>query len=527
MVKVELSIKSLEELVEERIEKIIGVFENIGISVEEITKDVIIVEVNSNRLDWLCVEGIAKTLRFFLEKEKPQEEKIYDSQYTVIIDKSVKKVRPYTACAVVDVDFDDDLIRSIIQLQEKLHLTYGRNRKKFAIGIYPADKIEFPITFFAENPKKIKFIPLNETREMNGLEILENTEKGKEYKHLLEGKEVFPFFKDSKNQILSMPPIINSELTGKVTPETKRVFIECSGFNLHYLKKALNVIIHAFLVRKAKVYKVKVIDPDKSYVTPDFEWSKIEISEEMIDDYLGVIPNLSLLEKMGYIVLDNTVLVPPYRIDIMHQVDIIEDLAIAYGYDNFELEKSSIETIGEESRYSKIENKIRELLLGLEAVEVVTFNITNQSNVIDGISLYNSVNQEYTVLRDNLFFNLLDVVKENKMSIKQIIFEIGRVFEKKEKKFVEREKVCVMLCNRDVSEARQILEYILDRFMIEYKFKECNKYWFVPGRQIEVFDLNSDNLIGTVAEIHPQILKEKGIPFNVVFCEFYVDAILY
>ncbi|MEM2032008.1 MAG: phenylalanine--tRNA ligase subunit beta [Candidatus Woesearchaeota archaeon] len=518
MAKIEFNVKTIETLTGLTFGEIIPILPKLGISLEDYNEDQVSLEVNPNRIDWLSVEGIAKSIKFFKGIEKPKEEKILDSDYEVIIDKSVKEVRPYTVCAVAEIKFDEELIKSIIQLQEKLHLTFGRNRKKLAIGIYPAEKIKFPITFFAEDPKKVKFIPLNETREMNGLEILENHEKGKEFKHLLEGKKVFPFFRDANNSILSMPPIINSELTGRVTEETEKVFIECSGFNLFYLNKALNVIVNTLLVRGAKVYKVKVKDVDSIYETPDFNWKEYSLDKKMVFDYLGVDVDFKLLEKMGYIVKDDKILVPSYRADIMHNVDLIEDLAIAFDYDNFKIQQSNIESIAEESKYSKLSNKLRELLIGLDFFEMVNFNVTKIENTINPIHLYNSVNQDYNVLRDVLFLPMLENVKQNKQIVNQRIFEIGRTFENEEK-----EKLCAMLTNASVSEARQILEYILDRFNLKYKFEEIDEEIFIPGRQIRVLD-EKNKEIGIVAEIHPKILKERSIPFNVVFFEIYLDC---
>ena len=73
-----------------------------------------------------------------------------EKNYEVIVDSSVKDIRPYTACAIVKgLQLDDEKIKEIINIQEKLHITIGRKRKRAAIGIYPLEKIELPITFKA------------------------------------------------------------------------------------------------------------------------------------------------------------------------------------------------------------------------------------------------------------------------------------------------------------------------------------------------------------------------------------------
>ena len=245
--------KEIGKLTDEMQEKI-SMF---GTPVEEINEKEIKVEIFPNRPDFLSYYGFKRSFLPFLGKKTgllsigvhpkgAKKYKIYNPEknYKVTIDPSVKDIRPFTACAIVkDLKLNDEKIKEIIEIQEKLHLTIGRKRKKLAMGIYPLDKINLPITFKAIEPDKIKFTPLESNREMSGLEILQKHPTGKEYAHLLTGKIKFPIFVDSKNQILSMPPIINSKDVGHINNQTRNVFIECSGFDLELLKKTLNIIV--------------------------------------------------------------------------------------------------------------------------------------------------------------------------------------------------------------------------------------------------------------------------------------------
>jgi len=195
---------------DEKMQEKIALF---GTPLESINEQEIELEIFPNRPDLLSYHGFKKAFLAFLGKKtglieyklnKPEKD------YIVKIDSSVKEIRPFTVCAIVnDLKFDDEKIKEIIDIQEKLHTTIGRKRKKLAIGIYPLEKIKLPITYEALEPDKIKFIPLESTREMSGLEILQRHPTGKDYAHLLKGKTKFPIFKDADNNILSMPPIIN------------------------------------------------------------------------------------------------------------------------------------------------------------------------------------------------------------------------------------------------------------------------------------------------------------------------------
>src|SRR3989338_7782189 len=230
----------------------------LGTDLEEVNDKEIIVEVFPNRPDMLSVQGFARAFSsFILAKTGLRHYKVEPSKEKMIVDKSVEEVRPYTACAIVkNLHFDDEKIKEVIDIQEKLHITYGRNKKRSAIGIYPFEKIKTPITFKAENPEDIVFRPLEFSGEINALQILKQHPAGKEYGHLLEGKKKFPVFRDADNEVLSLPPIINSHNTGKISEKTTDVFIECSGFDFEVLKKCLNMIVAALYEMGGKIYSI-------------------------------------------------------------------------------------------------------------------------------------------------------------------------------------------------------------------------------------------------------------------------------
>ncbi len=205
-----------------------------------------------------------------------------EKKFSVKIEPSVKEVRPFTACAIVkNLKFDDEKIREVIDIQEKLHSTFGRNRKKIAIGIYPLEKIKLPITYKAQEPEKIKFIPLEMNEEMTGRQILSRHPKGREYAHLLSDAKKFPIFVDAKGDILSMPPVINSQMTGKIDIKTRDVFIECSGFDFNVLSKTLNIIATALADMNGEIYAMN-LDYGKRIITPDFTKEKMKIKAATI-----------------------------------------------------------------------------------------------------------------------------------------------------------------------------------------------------------------------------------------------------
>ncbi|MGC9309105.1 MAG: phenylalanine--tRNA ligase subunit beta, partial [Candidatus Nanoarchaeia archaeon] len=438
----------------DKLEKNIGKIEQVrekidmfGTPVEHIGNEVDI-EIFPNRPDLLSMQGFVRSFLQYLGKKKPVKFKIHkpEKNYKVKVDKNLRDIRPYTACAVVKgLKLDDKKIKELVDIQEKLHQTLGRNRKKVAIGIYPLEKIKMPIRFVAKKPEEIKFIPLESDKEMTGKQILRQHPTGRAYAALLDGMDKYPVFIDAEEKILSMPPIINSKETGKITEKTREVFIECSGHNLVYLKKVLNIIAAALYDMGGRIYAMDV-SGDENFTSPNLEPEKMGFKIEEINKQLGM--NLKekeiriCLEKMGIAIEKNKeqlyALIPAYRVDILHWIDLVEEVAIAYGYDNLQAELPDISTIGEESLGSRRKRTIGEILAGLGMLECSSYHLIPKSDLkkmgLENIEVENS-KTDYSCLRKDLLTNLIKILAENShASYPQKIFETGKVFEGLEEK---------------------------------------------------------------------------------------------
>jgi len=493
-----------------------------------------------NRPDLLSLEGFARSFKKFIGKDlKISEFKVEKplKDYVVEIDSSVKSVRPHTVCAIVkNLKLNDSKIKDLIDIQEKLHLTIGRKRKKLAIGIYPLDKIKLPIKFEAKKPDQIKFIPLEMNKELTGAQILRQHPAGRDYADLLKGADKYPIFTDAYKNVLSMPPIINSHETGKIDEKTKEVFIECSGFNLDYLKMTLNIIVSAFANMGGKVYSMKVIDKKGGdFVSPDLSFEKVEFKIEDIEKTIGIklkekdVKNNLLkmgigLEKKGNKLL---ALVPPYRIDILHWVDIAEEVAIAYGYDNFEPEIPEISTIAQEDDLAVKKRTLGNLFAGLGLLEVSSYHLSTKKNIKKAHFDFNEFIEvedsktEYTVLRNDLFSNLLKVLSENSnSSYPQKIFEMGRVFEKdvnSETGVSEKENLAIAICDESANftELKQILDYFFRMIGKEYSISEVEEDSnYITGRVGDI--VVSGSVVGRIGEVAPRVLKnwKIGLPVS-------------
>ncbi|MCS7134596.1 MAG: phenylalanine--tRNA ligase subunit beta [Candidatus Pacearchaeota archaeon] len=550
MPTIEISKKDLENLCGKKfsLEKLKELLEFVKTSIESIEEDKITLKIeDTNRADLLSVEGIARELKAITGKEKGLVNyEIIKSNFVVKVDKKVKKVRPYTACAVVkDLCFNHTIIEQIIQLQEKLSETFGRKRKDAAIGIYDFDKIKWPITYTTFKPDSISFVPLGFVEKLTLKEIIEKHEKGKLYGHLLEKAKEYPIFIDANNEVLSMPPIINSEYSGKITTETRNVFIEVSGFRLEKLLHVLNIVVSALAERKGKIYAVEIHDT-KKFFTPIFATRRKVLKLEDINSLLGLELNpkqvIKLLQKMRYNAKEKKgkiiAEIPFYREDVIHNVDIIEDIAIAYGYKNFKPRKPQIFTEGKLLEESEKKQEIKELLIGLGFQEINSFIMSNKKEQFENmnskpesfVKIKNPVSETFTCLRKSLLPSLLKFFSNNTTKeMPQKIFEIAPVVEpneRKETKTEEKNKIAVAITHAraNFTEILQVLDYIMNNLKKQYQLEKKEFPWFIAGRSAEI--LVEKKSIGFLGEIAPQVLENWNLKMPIAAFELCFDDLL-
>lgn len=513
-----------------------------GTTVENMDDENIELDITPDRPDLLSYQNFKRSFMAFLGKKtglRSYKVNRPEKNYHVEIHSSVKNVRPYTACAIVkNLKLDDEKIKELIEMQEKLHFTVGRKRKKLAIGIYPLEKIKLPIVLKAMEPDKIKFIPLDMDKEMSGLQILQRHPKGRDYAHLLAGKSNFPVFIDSEENILSLPPIINSNMTGKVNSKTKDVFVECSGFDLEILKKCLNILLSSLAEMGGAIYQMEISGlPHGERLSPDMNPEKLKISLNNVNKILGLDIDekklKELLERMGhnYDIKNGIVEIGCWRFDILHEVDIIEDVAIAYGYDNFIPEIPEVSTIGSENPEEIVKKRISDILSGLGLIEISNYHLTNKKDQFEKMGVPERMEKgfisleesktEYNILRKDLTHYLMKIFSENIDSeYPQKMYEMGRVFTL-DNEIIEKEKLSIGVSPGNFTDLRQILDYLFKMIGLEEKIEiqEPDNFpnYFIDGRVGEI--LFNKNKIGYIGDVHPRILKNWKIKMPVALLE--------
>jgi phenylalanyl-tRNA synthetase beta chain len=514
----------------------------IGADVEhaEAGSDDMSVEFFPDRPDLYSVEGAARGLRAFLGFETGLKTyEVSKSDIDVYIDDSVKNVRPYFLCGVVrGVNISDNMLKSIMEMQEKLHTTIGRKRRKLAIGIHDLDKVNGPFTYRLADPHSIRFVPLAKTEEMDMEEILTKHEKGRDYAHLLKGYKQYPIILDRDNQVLSFPPIINGSLT-TVTTETHNLFIDVTGFDRKAVKGALDLVCTSLAERGGRIESVTMHEGNSYFQSPDLTPSSYSISAEECNRYLGTdlspADMVTALRKMGMDATEDgdtvNVVVPAYRLDIMHKVDIFEDVGIGYGFENFGGDYSLTQTSGGLEPVNAFSEDVRDILVGLGFMEVMTLTLINDREefeisklpYIENVRVLNPITEDVTCLRSYLMPSLMNILRHNKhRDLPQRIFEVGNVVRDN----LIQVRLCAMYTASKVSftEIKSITESVLREMGCEYELRNTDIKTFIDGRGAEVYYKGQS--IGMFGEMAIEVVTGYEITHPVAFMELDLMPII-
>jgi phenylalanyl-tRNA synthetase beta chain len=491
---------------------------------------------DTNRPDLWSVEGLSRALRGYLNQEKGLKQ--YSSGNSIVevnVNAQLYTIRPFICCSVIkDIQLTDNTIKGIMHLQDKLDKTFGRNRQKTSIGIYNFDLIKPPIEYTAVKPKEIRFIPLGFNEKMDLDEILEKHTKGIEYGHIVKKNAWYPMLFDSEGKVLSFPPIINSNDLGKITEESRNLLVEVTGTLHKTVLNTLNLVTAELIDHGGKPYSATIHYPmgseyqQQTVITPDFSNRCMSLSIEDTNKLLGLklsahkISELLLTAGLGIekIKSDSVdVLVPCYRIDIMHQVDLIEDVAIAYGYNNIEPLWRELATAGRAKPDQRLINLARDLIVGLGYQEILTYTLTNPENLFEKmntqktplVELANPKVVTMTCLRNWLLPSLMEFLSNNQSTeFPQKIYELGKVTlpdETKETKTRDEEwlSAATVHANSNFTEIKSTLDAFMSNFGVYWQIKETTHPSYIEGRVGKIIVAGSE--VGVVGEINPSVLE--------------------
>lgn len=531
------------------------------------------IEVAANRYDLLCVEGIALALKIFLKKMtfpiiKPLN-KLPEEERQLIVEPSVDLVRPIGLAAILtNMTFTDDSLRGFMDLQDKLHNNICRGRKYVSIGTHDLDTIKGPFYYRAKKPSDFKFVPLNRTQEVDGngmVQILKEDPKLSKYLYLIEDKEVYPLMMDSNGVILSVPPIINSMHT-KMTINTKNVLIDITGLDYTKCVIVLKIIVSMFSKYCSEPFtveqvKVTTTKNGESKLYPDCEPRKFVSNIEYLKQLSGIPKTVTedeIVDLLAKMELNSRKLnekelevdAPMTRSDVLHQCDIAEDLAIAYGYNK--IEKLNVNTLchGKPQPYNKLADLFRNEMAFSGYVEFLNMALLSKKDMFNSLLEENedektakisySKTKEFEYVRSSLIPGILKSIEANKaQQLPYKIFELAdcvEINDDNEVGAMNKRKLCFAYSNN--TSGLEIIQGMVDKLMKKidlnfndknvkktYCIKPSNNKIFFEDRQAEIFILDGKK-IGIYGIVHPKVLKNFGIKIPVSLCEIDIQDIM-
>ena len=539
---------------------------------------VIKIELNdTNRPDLWSTGGVTRQLRIhegakrsnyssFLSKK----DSVKDCADRVItVDPEMKNIRPYMVSFVISgKPIDDPMLKDIIQTQEKLCWNFGRKRRSISMGVYRMADIKWPCHYKAVDPDKTSFVPLQCEQPMTCRQILTEHPKGKDFGWIIKDLPKFPLLTDDTDEVLSMAPVINSATLGAVQVGDKDLMVELTGDNMENLMLSANIVACDFFDAGYEILPVKVVHPyetalGKEVVAPFYFQPSTKTTLAAINKKLGCdLTKDEVLDALAR--MDNDVSAkdfdasektasylkankndvefvlnpPPYRNDFLHEVDIIEDVMIGVGLDNFKPVRPSDFTVGQLSDVTLFSRKTKEIMVGLGYQEMIFNYLGSKRDYIDRmcvssgnvIEISNPMSENYQFVRPSIIASLLRAESQAGQAVfPHKIFEIGKVAfldssENTGTKTIQSLGFMTACNNANfnslASEVSTLL-YLLDH---KYDVKEVEDPRFIPGRQAAIM-LNGKQ-VGVFGEVHPQVLENWGIIVPCVAGEIDIEALM-
>ncbi len=498
----------------------------IGYSIDEDNE--LKIEFNPDRPDLYSFFALKDSMKIFYDNNYRIKGILNNSNIAIIPDKHILKERPYLLSFIAEGKNIGNNFQHIINYQERLHDIIGKNRKKVSIGIHDLDNIKPPFKYTMAKAKNLDFTTYDGYTG-SAYDILNRHEKGNEYKNLIKSVDSVPVIFDSENDVMSMPPIVNG-IKSKVTVNTSRFFFDITGTDFNAVRSAF----YLFAYEMSYIgYKISICNSGNNLSNiMEYDFREIYIKEKEIKDLIGLVPGdiVTLLRKMGYRCeisdYGYKINVPGNRIDVMGPVDIIEDVAKAYGYDNIKEKKLKIYNTGKPDKKNDSINIIRNILTSINYQEVRTF-VLNSNEFYNGLNysgetyIENPKSMDYSVIRDRLYAGMLNFIKINKRNGLPVkIFEIGDII----KNGNQYTDLCIIYNNSKAvySDIYQILNYLNSRSIDKaITIKEKNHEEIIDGRGGDI--TVDSNTIGIIGEMKPQILSNFEIPAPLSFIEINLD----
>ena len=243
------------------------------------------------------------------------------------------------------------------------------------------------------------------------------------------------------------------------------------------------------------------------------------------------------------------VAIPPYRVDVLHALDVVDDLGRAYGFNELEPTSPDVSTTGGRHERSRLERAVRGQLVGLGFQDLLNFHMVAREDNYDRmhlapadsatdatalgaeppVTITEPYSEDYEMLRSWALPSLAMVLENNThRAYPQDLAEIGLVahVDPDEPTGVREERhVAAVLARADASyeDAKSRLQALARNFDVDLATPPTEHPSFIDGRTAEV-RIDGDPA-GVVGELHPKVLVEHDLEVPAVGFEFDLGAL--
>ncbi len=512
----------------------------IGCDIDCCDEQTLEVEIFPDRPDMLSAETLAHTMIPFLHQAEPKPElDVTPGSISMIVESEIAEIRPVILAAVIrSVNIDDSAIKRLMDHQEKLHFSLGRRRRRASIGVHDLAKISPPFTVKAVK-RSHSFIPLASSQAMTIEEILAEHAKGQEYAHLLEGMDLVPVIVDSEDKVLSFPPIINGDHT-TVTNQTTDVLIDVTGWDQRSCEVSLLLICLQLQYMGGQVESVEVKTADALPWSLDGSPIHHTIHREEVESLLGrKFTDSQIVESVrrmgGLCSVDGeqiTMTLPRWRYDILHPVDLIEEIAIGHGYDDLGEDFARTSLSGTPREDGQLRRRINSVMQGIGMMQIQSLTLSSEDDQFhkmrwqengDITRIANPITTEHTILRQNILPGLLRLLSANRHhDLPQAIYELGTVVID----HTNHARLAFAVAQRDGGFATlrgKIQVLMRDLGCKEWSLRSIEEGPWLVGRGAEI--LIGQTVIGQCGEIDPFVGESFELKVPLTAAEISISAL--
>ena len=519
------------------------------------------IELNdTNRPDLWSAMGLARLLKNYENPQIKQYDFFSSKCFTadnkgreLHVGNRAKEVREFSCGFVAKgKTVDEDILLTLIQSQEKLCFNFGRKRKTIAMGIYRNDLITYPIHYDGADPDKTHFVPLHMEEDLSLREILEKHPKGQEYGYIIKDKPVYPYLYDDAGQTLSMPPIINSAFVGAVEVGDSNLFVEMSGPILKDILLCASIMAVDMADLGFEIEPVKVIYPYETefgreitvpYYFQDSQSCTLADIKHVLGEDIDADEARDALLRMGvYSVAEGDTIhitCPEYRNDFLHPVDVVEDVMIGFGLENFEPTIPRDFTVGRLTAAEELGRKVKDIMVGMGFQEMIYNYLGSRREYVDNmhikgdkvIMIANPMSENFEAVRPSIIPSLLESESVSGHAVyPHRIFEVGKVayLEPSDNSgTVTRNSLGFMSADGAVTfnDANSFINTLMYFLRVEYTLATPEEDpRFIPGRCADV--MVGGKKIGIFGEVHPAVLESWGCSMPAVVAEIDLDCLL-